>query len=412
MTRETGADGASEVAFEEPTGALAWRLALGAALTLLSFGFYRFWLRTQLRRILFSHLSIGGDRVEYAGRALEMLIGFLIAVSVLGLYIAAVAIILNFAAISIYDADAQAPTLVALAVGLPLVPLWPYAIYRAYGYYLSRLSWRGVRFGVVKGAWGYAGVAILWGLAQILSLGLLTPLAEFRLRQYLTRRMRFGDVPFALEGGLRDLAGAWAVVYGFIALIVASFAAAYALGGERAFDENPWLLAPIFVGAIGAPIAYFYYRNYRFRVFLLNTSIGEARFTAAPPAWRLTLYDLGAYLMANLVISAGVFAGIIALALVFLGLSDLAPQSWWTPEGFDPPNAAKIAAVAVFALIVVGSGAAFAYGHDAIYLSFALGAIASDATISGLDALAKARQRAASEEDGEGFADALDIGAI
>jgi hypothetical protein len=48
-------------------------------LMLLTFGWSRFWGRTRLRRYVWSHLAVLGDRFEYRGRGRELLIGFLLA---------------------------------------------------------------------------------------------------------------------------------------------------------------------------------------------------------------------------------------------------------------------------------------------------------------------------------------------
>src|SRR5450755_4134816 len=55
----------------------------GAALELITFGFYRFWLATDIRRHLWSNTVIEGDAVEYTGRGKELLIGFLFAIAIL-----------------------------------------------------------------------------------------------------------------------------------------------------------------------------------------------------------------------------------------------------------------------------------------------------------------------------------------
>ena len=49
----------------------------------LTLGWSRFWGRTRLRRYLWNHLSILGDRFEYRGRGRELLIGFLLALVML-----------------------------------------------------------------------------------------------------------------------------------------------------------------------------------------------------------------------------------------------------------------------------------------------------------------------------------------
>src|ERR1700733_3205159 len=55
----------------------------GAALELITVGFYRFWLATDIRRHLWSHTSLEGDAPEYTGTAKELLIGFLFALAIL-----------------------------------------------------------------------------------------------------------------------------------------------------------------------------------------------------------------------------------------------------------------------------------------------------------------------------------------
>ena len=47
-------------------------------LMLLTLGWSRFWGRTRLRRYLWNHFAILGDRFEYRGRGIELLIGFVL----------------------------------------------------------------------------------------------------------------------------------------------------------------------------------------------------------------------------------------------------------------------------------------------------------------------------------------------
>src|SRR6266436_4637346 len=55
----------------------------GAGLELITVGFYRFWLATDLRRHLWSNTLVDGDAAEYTGRAKELLIGFLFALAII-----------------------------------------------------------------------------------------------------------------------------------------------------------------------------------------------------------------------------------------------------------------------------------------------------------------------------------------
>ncbi len=55
----------------------------GALLELVTFGFYRFWLATNIRRHLWSNSSVASDALEYTGTGRELLIGFLFALAIL-----------------------------------------------------------------------------------------------------------------------------------------------------------------------------------------------------------------------------------------------------------------------------------------------------------------------------------------
>src|SRR6478736_4170471 len=58
-------------------------LIRGAGLELVTLGFYRFWLATDMRRHLWSNTHVDGDAAEYTGRARELLIGFLVALAII-----------------------------------------------------------------------------------------------------------------------------------------------------------------------------------------------------------------------------------------------------------------------------------------------------------------------------------------
>src|SRR5262249_59455262 len=61
-----------------------WRLLIrGAALLIITLGIYRFWLATDVRRFLWSNTEIAGEALEYTGAALELLLGFLVAIALL-----------------------------------------------------------------------------------------------------------------------------------------------------------------------------------------------------------------------------------------------------------------------------------------------------------------------------------------
>src|SRR6185312_13302671 len=148
----------------------------GAALELVTAGFYRFWLATDIRRHLWSNTIIDGDAAEYTGRGKELLIGFLFAMAIL------VPIYLAYFLVSV---EAQRFTRFA---SIPLFLFFylfgQFAIYRARRYRLTRTVWRGVRFWMDGSGWTYAMWAGLWGLLALITLGLALPWREAALERY------------------------------------------------------------------------------------------------------------------------------------------------------------------------------------------------------------------------------------
>jgi uncharacterized membrane protein YjgN (DUF898 family) len=56
------------VAFTGRNGDFRRLVVRGALLELVTFGFYRFWLTTDIRRHLWSRTELDGDAFEYIGR--------------------------------------------------------------------------------------------------------------------------------------------------------------------------------------------------------------------------------------------------------------------------------------------------------------------------------------------------------
>ena len=161
-------------------------LITGSLFQIPTFGFYRFWLITKLRRHLWANTQIDGEAFEYTGTAKELLIGFLVALSVLvPLYIAY--FIVGIMAEERY-AFASVPLVVIMYV------LTHFGSYRARKYRASRTIFRGVRFWMKGSGWAYAVRAILWDLATLLTLGLALPWAMASLERYRMRHTYFGNI--------------------------------------------------------------------------------------------------------------------------------------------------------------------------------------------------------------------------
>src|ERR1700736_6482644 len=262
----------------------------GAGLELITVGFYRFWLATDIRRHLWSNTHIDGDSAEYTGRGRELLIGFLIALAIL------VPVYLAYFLVGL-----EAERFKAFA-SLPLVAFFylfgQFAIYRARRYRLTRTVWRGVRFWMSGSGWAYALRAALWGLLMILTLGLVLPWREAALERYKMRHSYYGDLQGSFEGS-----------------------------GWEFFKRGWWLwpLAPIAFYVLPlAPFVYGAFKAVEWRWWLSGIRFGGVRLDSTMRRsaliglyWKYVgwIFLLGAVFIAYLALSAVVVASIDGMSL-------------------------------------------------------------------------------------------------
>src|SRR5918997_1987269 len=128
----------SPMSFSGRGGEFFGMLVKGSLFMIPTFGFYRFWLITKLRRHLWANTQVAGETFEYTGTAKELLIGFLVVLAVLvPLYIA-------YAVLGVILEEQYAFASVPLVVIMYV--LAHFGSYRARKYRASRTVFRGVRF--------------------------------------------------------------------------------------------------------------------------------------------------------------------------------------------------------------------------------------------------------------------------
>lgn len=175
-----------------------WQLLIrGAFLLMCTLGIYRFWLTTDVRRFLWGNTEIAGNELEYTGTALELLIGFLLAIAIL----VPVNILIFTAALDLGLLGHLAGALGFLLLAL----LGQFALYRARRYRLSRTVYRGVRFYQIGSGWLYAVCAVLWWGLIAITLGLAYPWAQTSLERFKMRRTCYGDLRGRFDGSALSL---------------------------------------------------------------------------------------------------------------------------------------------------------------------------------------------------------------
>lgn len=279
-------------------------------LTIVTLGIGRFWMVTRMRQYYWSSISVDGAPLEYTGRAMEKLIGFLIAVVVLAAYLLVVNLGLFFVGLSVFQGHPAALQLPLIA----LIPLVFWAQYKAWRYLLARTRWRGIRFGLESGAWGYMFRTLGWWTVTMLTLGLLYPLMQIKLSRYVTNRCVYGDLHFEQTGRLGPLLKSWLWVWLPLAIAIA-IAIMVAVGASGAVDPDELerstagsILLPLLVIPLYLLLGFAFLRHsvFSFRYLWSNKTLdGQPFMTVELGAWRV----IGIYV-----------GGMLLIALVMLGL--------------------------------------------------------------------------------------------
>ncbi len=198
----------------------------------LTLGWSRFWGRTRLRRYLWNHLAILGDRFEYRGRGRELLIGFLLAVALLAVW----AGLMWLVWVHVFDEKPLASFgafdifwLSVAVIGFPLAYVGHYAGLR---YRLSRTRWRGIRCSMTGSAWRYGATATFLTFANTVTGQLLTPVVSVNLARPRIANARLGTLQLAFAGSAGDIYGRFLGYY-FLNIVawLAAIGAAFAIVG-------------------------------------------------------------------------------------------------------------------------------------------------------------------------------------
>jgi len=384
--------------FAGTRGPLFRKVLWGSVWTILTLGFYRFWLKTKLRRYYWSSIRPGGTPLEYVGDPLEKLLGFFLAVVVLAFYIGVVNLFLMFASLSLLASNFTAYFTSFLGV----IPIWFYARYRARRYTLARTRWRGVRFGLKPGAWGYALRALGHWIITIATLGALWPRKTFYLEKYKTDRTVFGSA--TLQQG-----GNWSMLMpAFVHIIIA--AALLAVATIETVQSNSRVTYLYILAGPWFLYGLIHYSVESTRLLANHKSAGDIRLIVEPDRLKLTRIYLFGYLATALCALLPVVPIITVLGLIESAklTSDAAlgddqifglPLWIWTVLGV----------IAYFAVFLIWGVLRHCFVTMPVWRHYA-----ETMTLENASALARVSQKQRDEfAEAEGFAEALDLwGAI
>lgn len=392
-----------------------WRLLIrGAALLMVTLGIYRFWLVTDVRRFLWSNTEIAGEPLEYTGTALELLLGFLVAIALL------IPIYAGFflAALDLGLLGKLSGLLAFAALGV----LGQYAIYRARRYRLTRTIYRGLRFHQSGSAWSYAIRATLWWIATIVTLGLAYPFQMASLERYKMRNTFYGDLAGRFEASgfallLRGLP-MWLLFFAPLALAIRGFVGidwqalidAIAQGGDDVMSKieggNPGLgsaiVFAVLMGVTSIVLGALLYPA--FQALILRWWSSGLRFGGLEVRSRLRTRDVyGAY--ARFV----GYASLFSIAMGIIGTIVLFMAGVVVGAALDTAEQITATLLLLVAYVITALGFSTIYRATVQLSLWQLGLESLE--LSGLSELEKVKAAGRpSSALGEGLADALNVG--
>lgn len=298
------------------------------AMMLLTLGWSRFWGRTRIRRYVWNHLSVLGDRFEYRGRGRELLIGFLLALLVIGgwagLMYGVWRYVLHekpFAAVGLFDLF----SLSVVLIGFPLAYVGHYAGLR---YKLSRTRWRGIRCGMTGSAWRYGATATFLQFANAMTGYLLTPVVSVNLARPRIANTRVGTQGFTFAGRAGDIYGRYLGYYclNILAWVAAAVVTFMAIGGtleNLGFSSDDFLklfahpslrtVVAVLAIAFGAYLLFgllilplrCWWQAYLLRYLVTHSRAGNVLFATAISTWQMWGFLVLNYLIVLLTLGLG-----------------------------------------------------------------------------------------------------------
>src|SRR5215831_13296152 len=397
-----------------------WRLMIrGGVLQAITLGIYRFWLFTDARRFLWASTEVREETLEYTGTAVELLIGFLMAIGILvPVYALLFVASLELGLISRWS---------GVVAFLVLAGFGQYAVFRARRYRLTRTVFRGLRFHQGGSALRYAVRAMLWWVPAGITLGLAWPWAIGNLEHYKMRNTFYGN----LGGGFAGCGGGlfWRVIVIWLLVvgpIVGRLAAAVTvsdwfavpfeatIGGLSAIEEfserHELGLVLLLSGATGTVLAGFAlypaYQAIVMRWWLGGLRLGDA--TIASDLDMRRYY--GAYLRFLLYVLLFSIAFFVVAGIVFgLGYVALRGQIDFGKSSLLRDGLTTATTIVTYVILILGYSAIY---QVVVKLRLWQAAVES-MLISNLAALDHVQAtEATSSGVGEGLADALGTGGI
>ncbi|GAA0621344.1 hypothetical protein GCM10009422_16370 [Brevundimonas kwangchunensis] len=275
-------------------------------LNIITLTLYRFWGKTEVRQRIWKGVRLNNEAFEYTGRGMELFIGFLLALLVLGLPFLVIVFVVQFM-------GPEYAFMVIIPFYLFFFWLWGFGVFTAFRYMASRTTWRGIRFQLKGSAVEYGFIYIGMVFLSGLTLGWMWPWAERLLASKIWSELRFGDrkLRFRMERAESEgVYGPYAIgwvgsIVGYILFAIVIVAITFGMRHSLPSETDPNAMPPIAfmltlygLMLLAAPFALLIWAPYHaaiLRSVAAGVGIDRAVFklkVKAIPLWWLTVTNL------------------------------------------------------------------------------------------------------------------------
>ena len=200
LATNTAAKGANLMSYDGRTSNIYGVWIKNVLLQIITFGIYRAWAKTNMRRYLWSSYKIDGDRLTYTGLGGELFRGYVkvyFIIFLLSLFGLAISMIFEDTSNPHYNEEVHASNFIIWAAIIYLVYFGKFSALR---YRLTRTTWRGIRGMLVGSGRAYVGFRLKRLLINIVTLGYCMGRTGMLDNKYLAERVYFGSQKCTYSG--------------------------------------------------------------------------------------------------------------------------------------------------------------------------------------------------------------------
>lgn len=173
-------------------------------LSIVTLGIYSAWAKVRNHRYFYSNTHIGKHSFEYLADPITILKGRIVA----AIFFAAYVLTGEFM-----------PTLNLVFMLVFFVAL-PWLVCKSMAFRNRNTAFRNIRFGFDATYWEAFKVYVLWGLASMLTVGLLLPYAVYRQKQFIVSHSRYGTTQFESEFTAGEFYGVYLRALGILVVAI------------------------------------------------------------------------------------------------------------------------------------------------------------------------------------------------